>query len=275
MDNDYNRIVDLYKLSGEHKTLLKVFYTNDYPIPFKELTLYPVKVSMLYLYTIFSECLKVPHLTSGDLKALSMSYLKYIYYLATEKNQKELFYQLERLLLMILELDKTYIDGNKQEQNTIDFLLNTGEIRIKGVKYTSEDFDTIREIILNQNGEDLPDETINPEVLQAYKQKQELELKSLNYKLCDLEDNINILVCMTSYKRNEILNLTIRTFYKLLERSGLIMNYKILNLLSPNMEEKDRKKIVPYNADIGKSLKQKVRESFSTLDDLQKKVGGT
>ena len=272
MDNNYNKITEFYKLLGEDKQLWSIFFQNDYPIPYKNLTLFPVTVDCISLYLWLSLSLKEPHLLSGDINAISMRYLEFIYYLGKEKDRKELFYMLESLLLLVLHKEKTYKDSDGQMKNTIDFLTSMGKIRIENTIYDSDDFDKIREIILQQNDDELVDESINPEILEAYKERQEFEIKKLNYKICNLEDKINILVCLTPYKREEILKMTIRSFIHLSERSSLILNYEIASVLSPNMAEKDRKKIVPYNADTYKTMKQKVRESFSTLDEMKSKI---
>ena len=76
--NNYKKIVELYHLMNDDKELLKVFYANDYPVPFKQLTLYPVQVDLYLYFHILVECLLLPHKTSGDIKAITMSYLQYL-----------------------------------------------------------------------------------------------------------------------------------------------------------------------------------------------------
>ena len=271
MDN-YSKILEYYNMLHQDRELWEIFFTKDYPIPYKNLTLYPVKLDLYFFFSYFSNCLKVPHLTSGDIKAITMSYLEYLFYLITEKNQSEYAYMLGELLLLTLKKNKTYIDSNNNEQDTIRFLFNKKTIEIEGIEYNSKDFDIIREIILLQNGSELPDETIDPDLLNAYYEKIKLDTKTAKYKMGKLDDNINIVIALTSYTRDNIFNLTIRTFLKLYDRCCLIMKFKLETLLVPYMEKKDKDNIIPYNADTTKTLKERIRESFETLGELEKKV---
>lgn len=270
--NNYEKIVDLYKKMGEPKDQLQVFYANDYPIPYKTLTLYPVQVDLNYYFNLFVTCLLLPHKTSGDVKAISLSYLKYIYYLATEKKDKSPLFFLGELLLIVLRKDSKYIDKNGIEQSTIDFYLDKGTFTVEGETFNSKDFDKIKSIILEQNDVDELDETIPPALLQAYLEKEEFLRRQNNFKMCSFEDRINVVVSKSSYKRDEILKMTIRSFTRLLERINLISDYEIKSLLAPNMDEKGRKTITHYLANTEKSLKEKCNESFTDLGELEKKI---
>lgn len=269
MEN-YSKIVEWYKLFKEDKKLLEVFYTNDYAIPYKDLVFYPIKIDMWYFYNIFAESLKVPQIASGDIKAISMSYLEYIYYLASEKNKVEILFMLGQILLLALHENETYTDENGKEKQTIDFIISKKELRIKDNYYNAKDFNMFREIILTQNGDEIPDETIDSELLEEYYKKLELDNKMSKYKSCKFEDNINILVCLTSYTRENVFNLTIRSFKRLLERASLVLDYKIQTMLLPYMDKKGKDSIVPYTADTYKTLKEKIFASMGTLNDIEK-----
>lgn len=272
--NNYDKIVELYHLLNNDEKLLPVFYTNDYPVPYKSLTLYPVQVDLYYYFHLFVQCLLVPHKTSGDVKGISLSYLKYLFYLATDKNEQENILFLGELLLIVLKKPKIYTDKNSKERATITFELDKGIIDIEGEKFDSNDFDIIKKIILEQNAIEMPDETINPDMLKAYKELEEYKLKQSKIKMCSIEDQINVIVAQSSYRRDEIMKMTIRSFSRLLDRVDKIMSYEIKSLLIPYMDKKDQDKIEHYLQNTDKTLKEKCEESFTDMNALHKKVEG-
>lgn len=272
--NNYDKIVELYHKMGDNEELLKVFYANDYPVPYKTLTLYPVQVDLYYYFHLLVQCLLLPHKTSGDIKAISLPYLKYLFYLATDKEQPEAITSLGELLLIVLRKPKTYKDENGNEKFSISFELDKGIIDIEGKKFDSKDFDIIKKIILEQNAIEAPDETIPPELLKAYKELEEYKLKQSKVKMCSFEDQINVIVARSSYRRDEVVKMTIRSFSRLLDRVDKIMSYEINSLLKPHMDKKDQENVGHYLADTEKSLKERCNEAFTDMDSLHKKVEG-
>lgn len=272
--NNYDKIVELYHLMGDDKKYLKVFYANDYPVPYKSLTLYPVQVDLYYYFHMLVECLLLPHKTSGDIKAISLPYLKYIFYLATEKDFKRPLIYLGELLLIVLRKNKTYKDSKGQEKSSIMFNLDNGTFSIEGQIFNSEDFDIIKNIILEQNAVEIPDETIPPEMLKAYQEIEEYKLKQTQFKMCTFEDQINIIVAKSSYRRDEVVKMTIRSFSRLLDRVDKILSYEISSLLSPNMDEKARKTLPHYMQDTTTTLKERCEKAMLDMDALEKKISG-
>lgn len=270
--NNYDKIVELYHAMNDNKELLKVFYANDYPVPYKTLTLYPVQVDLYYYFHLLVQCLLLPHKTSGDIKAISLPYLKYLFYLATDKEQPEAIASLGELLLIVLRKPKTYKDENGNEKFSISFELDKGIIDIEGKKFDSKDFDIIKKIILEQNAIEAPDETIPPELLKAYKELEEYKLKQSKVKMCSFEDQINVIVARSSYRRDEVMKMTIRSFSRLLDRVDKIMSYEINSLLKPYMDKKDQENVGHYMADTEKSLKEKCDEAFTDMDSVHKKL---
>lgn len=273
MDN-YGKIVELYKLMNEQEELRKVFYANDYPVPYKTLTLFPVQVDLYYYFHLLVECLLLPHKTSGDIKAISMSYLKYICYLATTKGEVQHIMFLAELLLIVLRKDKKYKDKDGIEKATIDICVDMGYIIIEGEKITDKDFDQIRKIILEQNAIEFPDESISPEIIKTMREIEEYKLKQSKKKMCSFEDQINIVVAKSSYRRDEIMKMTIRSFSRLLERIDKVMDYEIKSVLAPHMDEKAQKAIVHYAEDTEKTTKEKYESMLTDIDKLKENISG-
>lgn len=268
--NNYSKIVDLYHRFGENEKLLEVFYDNDYPVPYKDLILYPVEVDLYIYFHLMVECLVLPHRTSGDIKAISMSYLKYLCYLATEKKEPYYITMLAELLLIVLKKPTTYnVDG--KEVPTLEINLDNGTLKIENKEFDGKDFDNIRKIILEQNAIEIPDETIHPDVAKAYREIEEYKRKQSKIKMCSFGDQMNVIVAKSSYKRNEVLQMTIRSFARLLERVDKIMHYEIMTLLSPNMDEKSQKSIEHYLT-ASKTMEDKYKDSLVDFDEMKNKL---
>lgn len=90
--------------------------------------------------------------------------------------------------------------------------------------------------------------------------------------MCSFEDQINVVVAQSSYRRDEIMTMTIRSFTRLLTRIDKIMSYEISTLLSPNMEKKDRDKIPHYMESIDTSLKERYEKEFTDIQSLKEKI---
>lgn len=273
MDN-YRKIVELYKLMNEQEELRKVFYANDYPVPYKTLTLFPVQVDLYYYFHLLVECLLLPHKTSGDIKAISMSYLKYVCYLATQKGELQHVMFLGELLLIVLRKEKKYLDKNGAEHPTIDINLDKGCILVEGKEFTDKDFDEIRKIILEQNAIEIPDESINPEIIKTIQEIEAYKLKQSKKKMCSFEDQINIVVAKSSYRRDEIMKMTIRSFSRLLERIDKVMDYEIKSVLVPYMDDKGKEAITHYAEDTDKTTREKYESMLTDIDKLKENVSG-
>ena len=272
--NNYDKIVELYHLMGDSEELRKVFYANDYPVPYKNLTLFPVQMDLYYYFHLMVECLLLPHKTSGDVNAISMSYLKYICYLGTKKNELQHLMFLGELLLIVLRKDKEYIDKEGCKKPTIDILVDQGKILIEGEEFDGKDFDSIRAIILEQNAIDPPDESLGSDIIKAMQEIEEFKLKQSKIKMCSFEDQINIVVAKSSYRRDEIMSMSIRSFSRLLARIDKIMDYELKHSLLPYMEKKEQEKIGHYAESIDKTTREKYESMLTDLDKLKKDING-
>lgn len=271
--NNYKKIVELYQLTNQDDSMLKVFYANDYPVPFKEdLLLYPVQVDLYYCFHLLVECLLLPHLTSGDINAISMSYLEYLIYLSEKKQDMTHIVYLSQLLLIVFRKEETFTNSNNEEKSSISIDFKNKKLKICDIEVTSQEFDFIRKTILEQNAIEVPDETLPPELVKAFKEKEEFKLKQSKMKMCSFEDQINVVVAKSSYRRDEIMTMSIRSFTRLLTRVDKIMAYEISTLLSPNMDKKDREKIPHYMESIDSTLKERYEKEFTDMDSLKKKV---
>lgn len=268
-ENNYEKIVELFRLFGEKEEQYEIFYANDYPLPYKGLTIYPVQVDLYMYFHSLVECLLLPHMTSGDVDAISMSYLEYIVYLATNKNEPKYISQLFYLLQIVLRIPAKDESG----KFNIDIISDNGKIllRIFNEVYTPQDFDSIRKIICEQNALELPDEETHPDIVKAMKEVEEYKRKQAKVKMCSFEDQINIIVAKSSYRRDECLKMTIRSFTRLLERVDKIMHYEIYTLLSPNLTKEGQKNITHYMA-AEKTRQERYEENRTEQESMNKKL---
>lgn len=271
--NNYKKIVELYQMGNQDDTMLKVFYADDYPVPFKNnLLIYPVQVDLYFFFHLLVECLLLPHLTSGDVNAISMSYFEYLCYLCEKKQDVMHIIYLNELLQIVFKLDKKYVDDSGKEQDSVYIDLTRKKLIVCGTEISNQEFDFLRKVILEQNAIEVPDETLPPDLVKAFKEKEEFKLKQSKMKMCSFEDQINVVVAKSSYRRDEIMTMSIRSFTRLLTRVDKIMAYEISTLLSPNMDKKDREKIPHYMESIDSTLKERYEKEFTDMDSLKKKV---
>lgn len=267
--NNYEKCVELFKLYGEQESFYDVFYANDYPIPYKGLTIYPVQVDLYIFFHQLVDCLLLPHLTSGDPKAISMSYFEYLIYLLKDKGQPQYLWELSQLLLICLRMKAT----DEKGRPTIEIIPDGSHflLRICNETYDSADFDKIRKIICEQNAVEMPDEKTHPDIVKAMKEVEEYKRKQAKVKICSFEDQINIVVAKSSYKREECIRMTIRSFTRLLERVDKIMHYEIYTLLSPNLTEKGKNSIEHYMA-AEKTREERYKENLVDQDEQNSKI---
>jgi predicted RND superfamily exporter protein len=143
-------------------------------------------------------------------------------------------------------------------------------MQIDDKEYNGKDFDVIRKIICEQNAIELPDETTHPDVVKAYKEMEEYKRKQSKVKICSFEDQINVVVAKSSYRREEVVKMTIRSFTRLLERIDKVLHYEIYTLLSPNMDKKGQQSIEHYMSD--SSIKDKYKNSMMDFDEFKNKI---
>lgn len=237
-------VEELYNRFGKDKKLLSTFYDNDYPVPIKGLYLYPLTVdTYIYFYSLVGSIGDSKNM-SGDIEAISTSYLGWLYKQALRGD----YDRISRCLLLLKLAFK--LEGDDGEN--IDIITtNNGKnynLKIKDTVFDEQEFDEIRKIICEQNGYEMVDESVHPDWYKAQKEMEEYRAKHSNFKMCSLGDRMNVIISR-GVPKSEVLKMTIRTFDRLIERTDLIMNYELMTLLSPNLEKKDREKIIHYLSD--------------------------
>jgi hypothetical protein len=201
-----------------------IYYIYDKEIPFKnDLKLYPVSMRDYLWFFTYAQCLMLEkNSVMGDpvlaMKAISMSYLEYLYYVSqtgeyseTNPSPADLLHMLFRLTFKLPEESKIQMgyDGNGKPIFSID-----------GNVYDSDDFDLFRQIVSEQNELELPNENIQKNVRDSLREAREYKAKLAGKKMAGLEDQVIALSLFSGWELDRIYNMTIRKFIRAIGRAN-------------------------------------------------------
>ena len=251
---------------GEYDYYL--FY--DKPIPYKELLIYPATMDRYLDFHFYITCLLLDKNSIPNPEVITMTYLQFMYYMASTTELPYL-YMFKELLKMVLHID-----------NDSDLWFGTDPngkaiFKIKGIIYDSDDLNKITDIIFLQNSIEHIDDTIQKEVRDAMEKAMVYKMKQNEYKMCSLEDQMVCVLISTSLKFEDINKLTIRKFSKILERVDYKLHYEIYLSaeMSGMVKFKDENKLKHWMADLTKSdkyedVKVDADEMHHKIDDVNK-----
>lgn len=192
----------------------------DEPIQYKDLLIYPVQMKDYLEFHWLSSCLLIDKNSIPDINIISMSYLNFLYYMSAT-NDEPYIYMVKMLLCMVLHMDfdeemSFYVDENDK-----------AFFKVRGVAYDSSDFDEIIKIIFEQNCITPIDNTIQKEVRDALQKAEEFKMQQTKQKMCSLEEQMICVLISTPLKLEDIYELTIRKFEKILRRVDAKLHYQI------------------------------------------------
>ena len=244
-----------------------IFYVFDSAVPYKKLTLYPVKMKDYYTFAFLSQCLMLEKTADPDpIKTIAMTYLEYLFYKSDDENK--LIYLMDGLLRMVL---------GKQPDEKFEIKYRVGknnrpEIEIEGEVYDSDDFMQLREIISEQNGLELPNEKIQKTVRDKMEEARRYKEKLRGNKMASLEDQMLALSIYSGWDLDKIYSLTIRKFKRALMRANHMLYQQVfLQAKYGGMVTfKDESFINGWLADIDDE--DKYGDVTMNLEDLQSKA---
>lgn len=233
---------------------ISYYITYDLHIPYKNINIYPVTVKDYVLFNIYSQCLNIDKNSIPDPEIISMTYMEYVFNI-TEKNPVDYPYLIwfDRLLAMCLKEDDTFTEIQESiKRYRYDDETKKPFFLIKEEKYTSDDFDKIKEIIATQNLVDLIDENISKEVRDSMEKAREFKRKIAGTKVASIEDYIISLSVSTGWTHEYIYAMTIRKFIKSIRRMDNLIHYKIYlgASMSGMVEFKDKSFIKHWLTDL-------------------------
>jgi len=249
-------------------TFIDMFSTFDSPIPYKKLEIYPVPMKHYYIFNTLATCLLLEKNSITDpataMKAISMSYLEYLFFVSNEENK--LLYLLDGLLRLVLK--------KENEDFSIRFSKNDNNKRVIIVDkeiYDASDFNEIRQIIAKQNMLDLPNEKIQKEVRDNLDEARRFKARLNKSSVAPLEEQLMALSMYSGWKLEEIYELTIRKFILGIRRANhmIMSNIYLTASMSGFVKFKNKDILKGWLADI------RVEDEYSDVKMTPEELAGT
>lgn len=225
------------------------YYYYDDPVPYKDILIYPVKVRDAMLFYISIPTLLINKNRIPDVKIIQMKYLDYILHMIDQElseindiENSQIIRQFYNLMCLSLKVKISQIgmfwDENQKAIIKISDY-DCGEDGIKDVFINGADFEEIKKIICEYNMVELPDDTIDPKFEQAMEEARKFKNKNADI-MGSLEDQFVCIMISTSLTLDDIKELTIRKYQKILERVDFKLHYQIYKTaeMSGNVEFK-------------------------------------
>lgn len=209
------------------------------PQVYKGVEFFPIKLKEVDFQTLFYRIFQYPKNYVSNKQILKMSYLKYLLYVI-DYNKNGDKREISEGLLNFLKYctrssDVEYISEYLNNPD-FDFIENVVvKIKIDDKIFTEQDFDIIREIVLQQNGLSIEYvESFNPEF------EELLTFIGGELKNTTLEDEIFSFASLMNKTIKEIEDYTLYQFKKHLHRLMFVTDYKLYNPLEVSGQIKSK-----------------------------------
>lgn len=197
-----------------------VYNTFDEPVPYKGLLIYPAIMKDFIMFHFYAQCLLLDKNSVPDIDVISKTYFQYMCEYKKEGEIPPLLL-FNSLLKTVLKKDDSFlITLGTDTRGNYTFMIDSNS-------FTADDFDTIKEIIVDQNELEIPDDNIQKELRDKMREAEDLKRKINNNKIATLEEQIICVLVSTSMRLGDIYALTIRKFSKILKRVDHKMHYEI------------------------------------------------
>jgi hypothetical protein len=203
-------------------------YSNDIfglPQKYKGVDFYPIKLRDLKYHEIFNKTMLYPKNHIPDKQILKMSYIKYLLLIVQRSlypEQNIIYDWLVDLIRYITKIDNVYFKlGYKTlEGNALDMIGITGYI--DDVAFDENEFDVLREIILEQN-------CFSIEYVNEYNPQLEEKLAFVNRgsQDIDLKDEVFTFCSLSGMTVNEVSDYTLYQFKHHFERLMMLKDFDL------------------------------------------------
>ena len=188
------------------------------------LTFHPIRMREYGLWTVCKAPLILRQSTLPP-EYVSLPYLSAVYALdAAHGFQIGLTYKLLKALSMATLLPEESIqvsyDGNDNTKLVAFVFDDNGQEK----RIVPKDFPRIRQLIAEQNGEELPDESENPELVQA---EQDILAANAPKVKFDFETMLDSVGLASGHRKKELLDMTVREFDRLRSAINRDKNFTI------------------------------------------------
>lgn len=236
------------------------------------LYIYPVKMKDYIRFYTCVNCIMLQKNKIPDPKIISMSYLDFLFYLI-ENDPNSVFYSMMLcdLINLCCRVESDNIKYIRDTNNKINLILDIKQEdgSIISLTINKKDFDCIKNIILYQNLPDYNDTYIDPKVEQALEEANEF-INRHKKQVCSLEDQIICVLISTPLNIQQIKNLSIRKFIKILQRVDYKMHYEIYKTASMSGFVTFKEEIDHWMSEI--SNKNRFADTTVDYTDLKNKI---
>lgn len=208
------------------KDILAPYLIYSQPIPYNEsITLSPVRMKDILDFNLYSQSITVrKNSRFGEKNIIKMTYLDFLIYAATHQDFCDRYEmpELSNYYHYLLSLLSMVCPDHEIKYNK-----ESGAIFINNFEISPTVLDDLRRIIIIQNDIDFDiDEFMNYETeKELEKAKKESEK---NKDTATIEDYIDSLCIALTLPEENVLNMSIRKFWRLIKRSTLRENYIML-----------------------------------------------
>ena len=229
-----NRLKKIYKPDNDIFGLPQIY---------KGISFYPIKVNQLELKERYQRLLWNPKNYIPDRTVLRMSYLKFLFYVIQQAyDDINLIEDLIKFLQEVTKVEKVEIRYNEIEEIEDPFERINFRIFINNCDFNEQEFEDIREIILEQNGSSL-------DYIESYNPELEKKLNFVNSNMTlDLKDEIYSFCAMTGLSEKDVGELTLYQYKNRFERETMFLMYKLFKPLeiSGQIQAKNKKELIGH-----------------------------
>lgn len=245
--------------------LKRDYFPFDKEIPYitrkkQQICIYPILTKDSNLFLSCIDILNINKNEINNLEVIQMSYLQFICNVLFE--DKNNIVKFINLLELCFRVDSNNNDIKYYKDEKDKMVLN-----IKGVDIDSKDFDSIKKIILYQNLSDYDDEYISPELKKVINDYYSLRNSNIEYP--NIENQIAIIQAHNGMRKQDLLNMTYRSFKLLFDSVVREIDYIINKTASMSGFCKFEKPIEHFAY---KPKKNKYADVFMSSDKFKEKI---
>lgn len=230
------------------------------------LIFYPITMKDCLMFYNCIDCMTIDKNSIPDPKVISMSYLDYLFYASQQDNDNRMYIvKLIEILKLSLHLEDKDINFAYDEKNHMKIIINN-------ILCDKDDFEIFKEIICKQNGIELPDDDIHPDIKKALQEAQNY-LNKRNGHPATVEDQIDcVMVGIHEVDRQKIKTMPIRNFQRFYQRYSYKIQYTICKTAEMGGMVTFKKPIDDWTDNLDRSFEEKYANVMVDSDRFTRKV---
>jgi len=219
----------------EMEILFHKYIELDKPIPFKDnrLLIQPILVDECFDFLQSIDILQIDKDTYGSIEEIQMSYLAYLYNLMSDGDVLNLATKLDTILHLCVQIvgseyNPMFIKTNVDDKGRALIVFSTFSDNANhegDIELNAREFDELKRIILHQNIVNFSDKYIDPYLRKAY--NEYWDMKNRDIEIPTIDKQIAIVQSMNGMSKQDIFNMTYRSFKILFDTCADKVDYQI------------------------------------------------